>query len=282
MKKAPIDTPKDDYIIELHNLEKSFLKQKVLRGVNLKIRRGETMVIIGTSGGGKSVILKHCIGLLQPDAGEVIVDDEVISSADHIDVKTIRRRMGMLFQGAALFDSMNVGENIKFALREHDPALLEERLDEIVAEKLGLINLSADFRFKMPSELSGGMKKRLGLARVIALNPEIILYDEPTTGLDPITADVINDLILDMQYKLKVTSIVVTHDMVSAYKIADRIAMLFQGRIIFIGTPEQLRQSENPYIQQFITGQRYLPTAPELERAREAGGRVTDDTLDRR
>lgn len=282
MKKFTPTTKEDDYIIELRGLKKKFGVQEVLKGVHLKIRRGETMVIIGTSGGGKSVILKHCIGLLQPDAGEVVVDGKVISSASHIDVKAIRQRMGMLFQGAALFDSMNVGENIKFALREQNKSLTEENLEEIVAQKLKLINLSPDFRTKMPSELSGGMKKRLGLARAIALNPEIILYDEPTTGLDPITSDVINDLIIDMQYKLKVTSIVVTHDMVSAFKIADRVAMLFEGHIIFVGTPAELRVAENPYIRQFINGQRYLPTDPVLDRAKEEFDRVSLESLDRR
>ncbi len=245
-------------LIELHGLEKSFAGQRVLRGVDLSVRQGETMVIIGSSGGGKSVILKHCIGLLQPDAGEVIVDGQIISRKDFIDVKTIRRRMGMLFQGAALFDSMNVGENIKFAVREHNRQLREADLDAMVEEKLRLINLSPDIRSKMPSELSGGMKKRLGLARVIAMNPEILLYDEPTTGLDPITSDVINDLILDMQQKLGVTSLVVTHDMVSAYKVANRIAMLYEGHIIFVGTPDEIRATSNPYVQQFIRGQRKL------------------------
>ncbi len=247
-----------DSIIELRGLEKSFGRQKVLKGVDLTARRGETMVIIGTSGGGKSVILKHCIGLLQPDAGEVVVDGQVISRRHFSDAQTIRRRMGMLFQGSALFDSMNVGENIKFAVREHNRDLTEDALDAMVEEKLRLINLSPDIRFKMPSELSGGMKKRLGLARAIAMNPEILLYDEPTTGLDPITSDVINDLILDMQQKLGVTSLVVTHDMVSAYKVANRIAMLHEGRIIFMGTPDEIRAASNPYVQQFIRGQRKL------------------------
>jgi phospholipid/cholesterol/gamma-HCH transport system ATP-binding protein len=242
----------------LKQLKKSFGIQPVLRDVNLTVEKGETMVIIGSSGGGKSVILKHCIGLLQPDGGEVLVDGKRISAPGFLDAKTVRRRMGMLFQGAALFDSMDVGENIKFAVREHDKSLTEADLDDLVAETLGLINLSPTFRFKMPSELSGGMKKRLGLARVIALRPEIILYDEPTTGLDPITSDVINDLILDMQKKLGVTSIVVTHDMVSAYKVANRMSMLQEGRIIFTGTPEELRSTSNPYVQQFIRGQRKL------------------------
>src|SRR5690606_23067232 len=203
-------------------------------------------------------ILKHCIGLLQPDGGEVIVDGKVISDSRRVDVKTIRKRMGMLFQGAALFDSMNVGENIKFAVREHEKHLTEPDLDRIVAETLHMINLNPDFRFKMPSELSGGMKKRLGLARAIALKPEILLYDEPTTGLDPITSDVINDLIIDMQNKLGATNIVVTHDMVSAYKIADRIAMRLGGHIIFVGTPDETRATTNHYVRQFIKGQRKL------------------------
>jgi len=245
-------------VIELHNLGKSFGKQPVLRGVNLTAQRGETFVIIGASGGGKSVILKHCIGLLQPDAGEVIVDGKVISTPKFIGVKTIRQRMGMLFQGSALFDSMSAGENIKFAVREHNRGMDEDELDSMVEEKLKLVNLSADIRSKMPGELSGGMKKRVALARAIALNPEILLYDEPTTGLDPVTADVINHLILDMQHKLGVTSLVVTHDMVSAYKIADRIAMLYEGKIIFTGTPAEIRATTNPQVQQFILGQRTL------------------------
>ena len=239
-------------LIELRDLEKSFGAQKVLCGVNLTAHHGETIVIIGGSGSGKSVILKHCIGLLQPDAGEVIVDGNVISSHDSMDVKTIRRRMGMLFQGSALFDSMNAGENIKFAVREHHPEMTEAELEALTEEKLRLINLSPEIVSKMPSELSGGMKKRVGLARAIAVNPEILLYDEPTTGLDPITADVINELILDMQRKLGVTSLVVTHDLVSAYKVANRIAMLHEGRIIFTGTPDEIRTTDNPHVQKFI------------------------------
>ena len=239
-------------LIELRGLEKSFGKQKVLAGVNLTIHRGETLVIIGASGGGKSVILKHCIGLLQPDGGEVLVDGTVISSHNFMDVQTIRRRMGMLFQSSALFDSMNAGENIKVAVREHNPEMTESQLDGMVVEKLNLIHLSPDMQTKMPSELSGGMKKRLGLARAIAMNPEILLYDEPTTGLDPVTGDVINDLILDMQKTLGVTSLVVTHDMVSAYKVANRIAMLHEGRIIFIGTPDEIRTTTTPHVKKFI------------------------------
>jgi len=250
----------NDIMIKLRNLRKSFGKQDVLLDVNLDIRRGETIVIIGQSGGGKSVILKHMIGLLQPDGGEVSVDNVTISTPKFFDTHTIRRRMGMLFQMGALFDSMTTGENIAFALREHHPELSEKQVQDQVTEKLQLINLVPEFRTKMPNELSGGMKKRVALARAIALNPEILLYDEPTTGLDPITSDVINDLILDMQSKLGVTSVVVTHDMVSAFKVADRIAMLYKGRIIEIGTVDEIKNTENPFVKQFITGQRHLPT----------------------
>jgi phospholipid/cholesterol/gamma-HCH transport system ATP-binding protein len=249
----------DDVMIKLRGLKKSFGKQVVLDGVDLDIRRGETMVIIGQSGGGKSVILKHMVGLLQPDAGEVSVDNTVVSTHDYFDTRVVREKMGMLFQSGALFDSMDTGENIAFALREHHPEMSEHDIQEAVTEKLQMINLVPEFRVKMPSELSGGMRKRVALARAIALKPQILLYDEPTTGLDPITSDVINDLILDMQKKLGVTSVVVTHDMVSAFKVADRIAMLYKGRIIETGTVEEIKNTNNPFVKQFITGQRKLP-----------------------
>lgn len=248
----------NDIMIQLRGLRKSFGAQTVLADVNLDIRRGETMVIIGQSGGGKSVILKHMIGLLQPDDGEVVVDGVTISTSKFFDTRTIRKKMGMLFQSGALFDSMDTGENIAFALREHHPELSEKQVQEVVTEKLKLINLVPEFRTKMPSELSGGMRKRVALARAIALNPEILLYDEPTTGLDPITSDVINDLILDMQKKLGVTSVVVTHDMVSAFKVADRIAMLYKGRIIEVGTVDEIKNTTNPFVKQFITGKRKI------------------------
>jgi phospholipid/cholesterol/gamma-HCH transport system ATP-binding protein len=238
-------------LIQLRGLRKAFGSQEVLRGVDLDVRQGETLVIIGASGGGKSVILKHCIGLLKPDAGEVRVEGHVISSHAGVDAQTIRRRMGMLFQGAALFDSMNAAENIKFAVREHRRELSESQLDDLAREKLRLVNLAPEMGAKMPSELSGGMKKRLALARALALEPGILLYDEPTTGLDPVTSNVINDLILDMQKKLGVTSLVVTHDMVSANKIADRIAMLYEGKIVFTGTPAELRATDNPHVRAF-------------------------------
>jgi phospholipid/cholesterol/gamma-HCH transport system ATP-binding protein len=239
-------------LIELRGLGKSFGAQHVLRGVDLDVRRGETLVILGASGGGKSVILKHCIGLLKPDAGEVRVDGKVISSRAGIDAGLIRRRMGMLFQGAALFDSMSAGENITFAVREHHPEWGEEKLAALMREKLALVNLPPAVAAKMPSELSGGMKKRLGLARALALEPEILLYDEPTTGLDPVNAAVIDDLIRAMQGKLGVTSLVVTHDLGSAFKIADRLAFLYEGRIIFSGTPEEIRAATDPRVREFV------------------------------
>jgi len=254
MPNVKINT--NDVMIKLRGLKKNFGSQCVLADINLDIRRGETMVIIGQSGGGKSVILKHMIGLLQPDAGELIVDGVTISTPKFSE--NIRRKMGMLFQQGALFDSMDTGENIAFALREHHPEMSEAQVQQVVTEKLKLINLIPEFRTKMPSELSGGMRKRVALARAIALSPEILLYDEPTTGLDPITSDVINDLILDMQSKLKVTTVVVTHDMVSAFKVADRIAMLYKGRIIEVGSVEEIKNTTNPFVRQFITGQRKI------------------------
>ncbi len=239
-------------LIELRGIEKSFGIQHVLRGVDLEVRRGETLVILGASGGGKSVILKHCIGLIRPDAGEVRVDGTVIASPRAVDARTIRKRMGMLFQGAALFDSMDAGENVKFALREREPGLSESELATRAAETLSLVNLAPEMATKMPAELSGGMKKRLGLARALALKPEILLYDEPTTGLDPVTAGVIDALILDMQKKLGVTSLVVTHDLGSAFKVADRLALLHEGRIVFTGTPEETRASTDPRVREFL------------------------------
>ncbi len=242
-------------LIELRGLEKSFGAQRVLRGVDLDVRKGETLVILGASGGGKSVILKHCIGLLKPDAGEVRVEGKVISSPAGIDAAALRRRMGMLFQGAALFDSMTAGENVLFAVREHHRDWSADKLDAILREKLALVNLGLDVAAKMPSELSGGMKKRLGLARALALEPEILLYDEPTTGLDPVNAGVIDDLIRAMQRKLGVTSVVVTHDLGSAFKVADRFAFLHEGRIIFTGTPEEIRATTDPRVREFVGGE---------------------------
>ncbi len=239
-------------MIELVELHKSFGGNHVLRGANLKIEKGESMVVIGGSGSGKSVLIKHIIGTLKPDKGSVLIDGVDIAGLGENELYETRKRFGMLFQMAALFDSMRVWENVAFALMRHGK-LMENDARKIATEKLRMVGL-VGVEDLMPSELSGGMKKRVGLARAIAHEPEILLYDEPTTGLDPIMADAINDLILDMKHKLTVTSVAITHDMHSAYKIADRIAMLYQGKIISIGTPDEIRNSDNAIVRQFISG----------------------------
>ena len=224
----------------------------MLRGASLKVEKGESMVVIGGSGSGKSVLIKHIIGTLKPDKGSVLIDGVDIATLSENELYETRKRFGMLFQMAALFDSMRVWENVAFALMRHGK-LKENDAKEIAIEKLRMVGL-VGVENLMPSELSGGMKKRVGLARAIAHEPEILLYDEPTTGLDPIMADAINDLIIEMKQKLSVTSVAITHDMHSAYKIADRIAMLYQGRIIEIGTPDEIKSTGNAIVRQFITG----------------------------
>lgn len=238
--------------IRVVNLHKSFGENNVLRGVNLEVRQGESMVVIGGSGSGKTLLIKCIIGLVQPDEGEIYVDGEEVSSLREHEMNEVRKKFGMLFQGGALFDSMKVWENVGFGLR-HQTRLSEEEIRRIASEKLKLLGL-INVEDLMPVELSGGMKKRVSLARAIAIEPEILFYDEPTTGLDPIMADAINDLIVQMKEKLNVTSIAITHDMKSAYKVGDRIAMLYEGRIIESGTPEEIRNSSNPVVQQFIQG----------------------------
>lgn len=239
-------------MIELIGVKKSFGANHVLRGVNLKIESAESMVVIGGSGTGKSVILKHIIGLIRPDSGKIVIDGENISELPERELNEFRKRFGMLFQGAALFDSLSVWENVGFGLKEHRN-LADSEVREIAREKLRMVGLKG-IEDRMPADLSGGMKKRVGLARAIAMDPQIILYDEPTTGLDPIMSDVINNLIREMNQQLSVTSVTITHDMKSAYKIADKIAMLYQGEILEVGTPEEIRESANPVIQQFING----------------------------
>lgn len=239
-------------MIEIINLSKSFEDNRVLENLNLLIKSGETMVIIGRSGCGKSVLLKHIIGILRPDFGQVIINDRDVCRMRERELDSLRLKFGMLFQDSALFDSMTVGENVGFALREHTD-MPEEVIREKVAKALNMVELEG-IENLMPAELSGGMKKRVGLARAICNAPDIILYDEPTTGLDPIMADAINNLIIDLNHKLKVTSIVVTHDMKSSYKIADRIAMLYHGKIVEVGTPEEIKNTEDPLVRQFITG----------------------------
>ncbi|MCX5678362.1 MAG: ABC transporter ATP-binding protein [Candidatus Omnitrophica bacterium] len=239
-------------MIEIKNVHRSFDGNQVLDGVNLTINTGETTVIIGRSGCGKSVLLKHIIGLLKPDSGQILVNGKDVTKMDDKELSALRMKFGMLFQGAALFDSLNIFENVAFSMIEHtttDRETMRKRVKECLA-LVGLKGIEA----KKPAELSGGMRKRVGLARAIARWPQIMLYDEPTTGVDPIMGDAINDLIVDLHNKLKVTSIAVTHDMTSAYKIADRIAMLYKGKIIVVGTPEEIKNTKDPVVKQFITG----------------------------
>lgn len=239
-------------MIEIIDLHKAFGRNHVLRGANLKVEKGESMVVIGGSGSGKSVLIKHIIGTLKPDSGSILIDGVDIAKLSENELYETRKRFGMLFQMSALFDSMKVWENVTFALMRHGK-LKEKDAKEIASEKLRMVGLIG-VEDLMPSELSGGMKKRVGLARAIAHSPEILLYDEPTTGLDPIMADAINDLIIEMKQKLLVTSVAITHDMRSAYKIADRIAMLYEGSIIAIGTPDKIKNTDNAIVRQFITG----------------------------
>ncbi|NOY52446.1 MAG: ABC transporter ATP-binding protein [Deltaproteobacteria bacterium] len=252
-------------MIKIVDLYKSFQAKPVLQGVNLDIRDGESMVIIGGSGTGKSVLIKHIIGILRPDSGRIYVTGDEVTLMNEQELNDMRKKFGMLFQGAALFDSLSVWENVGFGLKQHS-ALSNDEIFEIATEKLAMVGLYGVEELR-PSELSGGMQKRVGLARAIAMEPEILLYDEPTTGLDPINADMINNLIIEMREKLKVTSVAITHDMVSAYKIADRIAMIHQGKIIEVGTPEEIRTTDNPYVRQFISGNAEGPITEDLEKA---------------
>jgi phospholipid/cholesterol/gamma-HCH transport system ATP-binding protein len=239
-------------MIELVDIHKSFGEQKVLDGLNLRIEDGKTTVIIGKSGGGKSVLLKHIIGLLKPDSGQVLVNGIDITTLSDKELNEVRKNFGMLFQEAALFDSMTVGENIAFPLREHTKKK-EKEIREIVDERLRAVGLPG-VENKMPSELSGGMRKRVGLARALAMHPQIILYDEPTTGLDPIMTEAINDLIINTQKNFNVTCVVISHDIESIFEIGHNIAMLYEGKIVEYGTPEVIRQSDNPVLKQFLSG----------------------------
>ncbi len=239
-------------MIETRDLEKSFGPHRVLRGVNLRIETGEAVVIIGRSGGGKSILLKHLIGLLQPDVGDVLVDGVSIARMNERELLRVRHKFGMLFQGAALFDSMTVEQNVAFALRR-ERKWSEKEIGAKVAESLELVDLPG-IENKKPAELSGGMRKRVGLARAIVYRPEIILYDEPTTGLDPVVSDSIDQLIIRVCQRLKVTSVAVTHDMRSAGRIGQRILMLYEGRIHAAGTPEEIFKSTDPEVARFVAG----------------------------
>jgi len=239
-------------MIAVQGLVKTIGAQEILRGVDLNVPRGETLAIIGRSGGGKSVLLKHLIGLMRPNAGEIWIEGQNIIDMSERHLASIRQKVGILFQGSALFDSMTVAENVAFPLREageRDPQVLRER----VSEMLEVMELQGQEE-KMPVNLSGGMKKRVGLARSIIRQPSCILYDEPTSGLDPVVSDSINRLIRRLQERLGVTSIVVTHDMKNAFHVADRIAYLHEGRIYFQGTPEELRRSSDQLLQDFLLG----------------------------
>ncbi len=237
--------------IRCRDLEKAFHHKRVLRGASLEVHVGETLVLLGGSGSGKSVLLKHLNGLLRPDRGEVEIEGTALSGLDEERLVPVRRRLGMLFQQGALFDSLTVGENVAYPLHEHR-LLPPDEIPARVHEALGMVDLAGTEPL-MPSELSGGMRKRAALARALALEPRALLYDEPTTGLDPVVAARINHLIRDLQQRLGLTSVVVTHDLASAFFVADRIAFLHEGRIRFCGTPDEARASTDPYLHEFLT-----------------------------
>lgn len=239
-------------MIEFQDVHKAFGPKQVLDGLSLKIADAETMVIIGFSGTGKSVALKHIVGLLHPDAGDVVVDGKAVSTLDRAGLTSLREGIGYVFQFAALFDSMTVAENLELGLRRRR-GLSDEEIGDRVREALALVDLSGTEE-RLPAELSGGMRKRVGIARAIALRPRYILYDEPTTGLDPVTSAVIDRLMVRTREHLGVTGIVVTHDMRSAYTVGDRIAMLYEGRIRQVGTVAEIQETEDPVVRQFIEG----------------------------
>ncbi|MFH1281665.1 MAG: ABC transporter ATP-binding protein [Candidatus Omnitrophota bacterium] len=239
-------------MIEIQGLSKKFNNNLVLNELSLNVQIGQTCVIIGRSGCGKSVLLKHIVGLLRPDKGKVLVQGKEVAGLRELELAALRAKISMVFQGGALFDSMDVSDNVGFGLSEHSRMSPKEILVRI-EESLSLVGLGGIGNL-MPSELSGGMKKRVALARAICIKPKIILYDEPTTGVDPITADSINELIRSLHDKLKVTSLVVTHDMKSAYHIADKIAMMYKGKIILEGAPRQIQETRDPVVHQFING----------------------------
>jgi phospholipid/cholesterol/gamma-HCH transport system ATP-binding protein len=239
-------------MIEIRNLHKSFADKKVLQGVDLDIESGQTTTIIGGSGSGKSVLFKHIIGLMKPDAGSIMLEGEDTTKMSESDLYRMVDKFGLVFQSGALFDSMTVGKNVAFGIKNRK-GMTHADIDAVIEHSLNQVGLS-DIAHMMPGELSGGMKKRVAIARVIAKKPTIIMFDEPTTGLDPIMADMINELIIKVNAAPEVTSIVITHDMVSAYKISDKIAVLYEGRIIETGSPDEIRNTKNAVVRQFIEG----------------------------
>ena len=240
----------EDIAISVRGVRKSFGDQRVLDGIDLDVEKGKITVIIGKSGGGKSVLMKHLIGLLKPDEGEILIDGVDITRLKERELNEVRKKFGMLFQEAALFDSMSVEENVAFPLREHTH-LSNREIDRIAGEKLRQVGLFGASE-KMPSELSGGMKKRVGLARALALDPEIVLFDEPTSALDPVISLTIEDLIKETQMRLKKTYVVISHDILGMFRIADRVAMLYEGRIVEVGTPYEMRRSNHPAVREFM------------------------------
>jgi phospholipid/cholesterol/gamma-HCH transport system ATP-binding protein len=238
-------------MIRAEGLSKSFGDNQVLRGIDLDFPTGTTTVILGGSGSGKSVLMKHLIGLLEPDEGRVIVDGEDISKLDGEGLTALRAKFGMVFQWAALFDSMTVLDNVAFPLREHRKDLSEDQIREKVAEKLALFDLRG-VEDQFPADLSGGMRKRVGLARAIIMDPKIVLYDEPTTGLDPITTDYVDEMIKQAKRSLGVTSVVISHDIASSFNIADYIAFLYGGKIVAYGPPEKVKESKHPFVERFL------------------------------
>jgi phospholipid/cholesterol/gamma-HCH transport system ATP-binding protein len=247
-----LSLPVGEAFVEFEDVHKAFGNKTVLDGVTFQIKRGETMVVLGGSGSGKSVLIRHIIGLHRPDRGRVVVDGVNIVDYDEEELTPVRKKVAMLFQGGALFDSMSVLENVAYGLREHTD-MAEQAIHETVHQKLALVGLEGVENL-MPAELSGGMKKRVALARSIAMEPRCILYDEPTTGLDPVTATTINEMIKDLQRRLQVTSVVVTHDIASAFLVGDRIAYLFEGRMHFVGTVNEARESTEPRLRHFLSG----------------------------
>jgi phospholipid/cholesterol/gamma-HCH transport system ATP-binding protein len=238
-------------LIEYKGVKKAFGKKRIYDDLSLSVEKGETLTVIGGSGTGKSVLLKCLIGLMYPDAGEVVFDGRDVTTLEENELREVRRRVSMVFQGAALFDSLSVGENLAYPLREHMPDMTPEQVAQRVAKVLELVNLPG-IEAMRPSDLSGGMRKRVGLARAIATEPEVILWDEPTTGLDPLSTRIIDDLIISMKTQLGCTSIVVTHDMDSAFRVSDRIAMLAKRRIVECGTVPQMKASKNPEVRAFF------------------------------
>jgi phospholipid/cholesterol/gamma-HCH transport system ATP-binding protein len=239
-----------DAMIECVDVHKAFGEKKVLKGVNLAVPPGSTCVILGASGSGKTVLMKHMIGLLKPDRGQVLVEGEDIVPLGPAELEQVRRKFGMVFQAAALFDSMTVYENVSFPLREHSK-MKEREIRDVVRQKLEIVGLRG-IEEQYPADLSGGMRKRVGLARAIVLDPKIVLYDEPTTGLDPITTDYVDQMIIEAQERLGVTSVVISHDIGSAFKVADQIAFLHQGQMLEQGTPTEVRASKHPDVQKFL------------------------------